>query len=219
MDAPAPRPCIEVFADPLCPFTHLGLTRLVAERQRRGRTEPALWVRAWPLELINGVPLRGEDLVAKVDALRNGVAPDLFGGFDPSRVPQTTLPALTLAAAAYRRDVGRGEAVSLALRAAVFESRFDIGDPLVLAEIAAANGIGETTPADAESIRRDWSEGAARGVIGSPHFFVGGASYFCPALAIAQSTRGLDISMDESGFGEFAARVFDDPSPHQLTAR
>ena len=47
---------IEVWADVWCPFAHIGIRRLVEERDRRG-SEVHLRVRAWPLELVNGRPL------------------------------------------------------------------------------------------------------------------------------------------------------------------
>ena len=54
---------IEVFADVVCPFTHVGLRRLVDRRDELGASA-VLRVRAWPLELINGEPLAA-DLVAE----------------------------------------------------------------------------------------------------------------------------------------------------------
>ena len=48
---------VEVFADVLCPFTHVGLHTLSDRRGERGLDEPRLRIRAWPLELINGRPL------------------------------------------------------------------------------------------------------------------------------------------------------------------
>jgi hypothetical protein len=48
---------IEVFADAGCPFTHVGLRRLVEHRDHAGRDDVVLRVRAWPLELVNGHPL------------------------------------------------------------------------------------------------------------------------------------------------------------------
>ena len=50
-------PVIEVFADVACPFTHIGLRRLVEQRAALGRDDVTLLVRAWPLELVNGKPL------------------------------------------------------------------------------------------------------------------------------------------------------------------
>ncbi|MFZ4518319.1 MAG: disulfide bond formation protein DsbA, partial [Microthrixaceae bacterium] len=71
-------PTIEVFADVSCPFAHVGLRRVVQERDRRGRTDVVLRVRAWPLEVVNGEALDGPHVAEKVDALRAQVAPDLF---------------------------------------------------------------------------------------------------------------------------------------------
>src|SRR3546814_2266133 len=60
--------------------------------------------------------------------LRAQCAPDAFAGFDPERFPSTTLPALALAAAAYRYTGPVGERVSLALRDALWEQGRDISD-------------------------------------------------------------------------------------------
>ena len=48
---------IEVFADVWCPFAHIGLRTVVAELHARKRDDVDLVVRAWPLELVNGVPM------------------------------------------------------------------------------------------------------------------------------------------------------------------
>lgn len=47
---------VEVFADITCPFTHVGLRRLVRHRESVGRNDVVLRVRAWPLELVNDEP-------------------------------------------------------------------------------------------------------------------------------------------------------------------
>jgi hypothetical protein len=41
-----------------------------------------------------------------------------------------------------------------------------------------------------------WEEGQRRGVIGSPHFFVGSSGYFCPALDITRVGGKLQIRPD-----------------------
>ena len=107
---------VEVFADVACPFTHVGLRRFAAYRGQRGRTEPLLRVRAWPLELVNEKALDGPSLVAKIEALRADVAPDLFVSFDQDRFPATTLPAMAAEAAAYRQwaDLTEGQARGVA---------------------------------------------------------------------------------------------------------
>src|SRR5262245_18171405 len=54
MESIEPTRLIEVFADVVCPFTHVGLRRLVGYRERAQREDVAIRVRAWPLELVNG---------------------------------------------------------------------------------------------------------------------------------------------------------------------
>ncbi len=64
---------IEVFADIVCPFTHVGLRRLTEARAGR-ETSPAVRVRAWPLELLNGAPLGAELAAREIEALRAQIA-------------------------------------------------------------------------------------------------------------------------------------------------
>ncbi len=180
---------IEVYADIWCPFAHVGLRRLVRRRDQIGRDDVVLRVRAWPLELLNGAPLDPRATAEHVDVLRAQVAPDLFAGFDADHFPGTTLPALALAAAAYRHSDSVGEAVSLALRDALFEEGRDISSAEVLGSVADAHGVGDVGDQDDESVRREWREGQSRGVKGSPHFFCGKEEAFCPALVITKDER------------------------------
>jgi predicted DsbA family dithiol-disulfide isomerase len=194
---------IEVFADITCPFTHVGLRRLVAERDARGSRHRIL-VSSWPLELVNDEPLRAAALAPKIASLRRTVAPDLFCGFDPSWFPHSSLPALGLVAAAYRHSAVAGERLSLAVREALFEEGADIADPAVLAAIAARCGH-PILSADDQQVIDDWHRGEALGVIGSPHFYVASGSFFCPALEITHPDEGLSISFDVDGFDQFLA--------------
>jgi predicted DsbA family dithiol-disulfide isomerase len=173
---------IEVFADVCCPFTHLGLRRLVERRQTLGQSGPRLLVRAWPLELVNGAPLDPMLIAEEVDALRRQFAPDLFGHFDPSAFPPTSLPAFALVAAAYRRDLAAGETVSLQLRSALFEDGRNIAEPSVLNDIAQRHQLPSPDEADQQQALHDWHDGERRGVVGSPHFFYAGRDAFCPTL-------------------------------------
>ena len=150
MKASAVEPMIEVYGDVTCPFTHVSLVRLVERRDRDGFDEP-LHVKAWPLELVNGAPLGSALVAAEIAALRTEVAPDLFTGFDPASWPTTTLPALALAAAAYRISPAIGERASLELRRALFEDGRDIGAPEVLADIGARHGVA-VDAADRETV-------------------------------------------------------------------
>lgn len=197
---------VEVFADVLCPFTHVGLSRFVHRREASPRAV-RLWVRAWPLEVVNGSPLTPEHVAWEVEALRASVAGDLFAGFDPAAFPATALPALALSAAAARHDPATGEAVALELRQLLFEQGVDIADPAVLDEVAARHSI-TVTPDDAETILADRREGEARGVIGSPHFFTPDGSFFCPSLDIRHEGDELKVRFDEAGFERFVDACF-----------
>ncbi len=199
---------LEVFADVWCPFAHVGLRRLMAQRARLGRDDLAVRVRAWPLELVNGEPLGAALVAEEVHALREAAAPELFVGFDREHFPSTTLPALALAASAYRQDDKLGEQVSLALRTALFEEGRDIADADELGAIGGAAGMEPPGADAARIVGADWQEGRSRGVIGSPHFFTDGHGFFCPTLAINRVDGQLQISVDAERFAAFASIVF-----------
>jgi len=179
-----------VYADIWCPFTHVGLRTVVGRRSKLGREDVAIRVRSWPLELVNGAPLDVEATVAHIEELREQVAPNLFAGFDRNRFPRSTLPALALACAAYRKDNWTGEAVSLALRDALFEEGRDISRPDVLTSVARTHGLGDGHNADVGDVLADWHEGESRGVKGSPHFFCANLDSFCPSLVIVRNEEG-----------------------------
>ena len=201
---------IEVFGDVACPFTHVGLRRFMAERSKRGSTVEFV-VRAWPLERVNDAPLDPTAMAGKVDALRDSVAPDLFGGFDVGTFPVTSLPALQLEAEGYRSSQRQGERVSLALRDALFEHGRDLSDPDVIREIADAHGMPAPSRDEGlDHVLVDWHEGQARGVKGSPHFFIDDSDFFCPSLDISHNGDRLEISFDTAGFAEFVDRCFGD---------
>jgi predicted DsbA family dithiol-disulfide isomerase len=199
---------IEVFADVWCPFTHVGLRRLVERRDVLGRHDVWLHVRAWPLELVNGTALDADFVAEEVAELQAQVAPELFGGFDPATFPSSSLPALALAARSYRSGADQGERVSLALRHALFEEGRDIGDEDVLQAIATANRVDLPRPRDDSAVRTDWKEGVRRHVIGSPHFFVDGRGFFCPSLDISRVDGRLRIAVDRPALTAFLDRCF-----------
>ena len=194
---------VEVFADVWCPFTHVGLRRFVELRTHMD-VPPALVVRSWPLELVNGAPMDPAFIAEEVDDIRGSVAPDLFTGFDPARFPTTTLSALALTSRAYEQSAATGEAVALELRDRLFERGEDIGDPGVVAAVATAHGLPADAGDDHDLPTRDWEEGKARGVIGSPHFFTPGGDWFCPSLDVSRADDGhLRITDDPEGFDAF----------------
>jgi len=200
---------VEVFAEIVCPFTHVSLHRLLDARDASGADVPVR-VRAWPLELINNSPQDPDVLAREIDALRVDIAPDLFKGFDPSRLPHTSLPAFGLVAVAYERQgEAAGETASLAVRDAVFENGLDVGDPDVIAVLAARFGLERPPPDYAEvSARADWHRGVERHVQGSPHFFVGDRDWFCPGLAIRHQGGGYDVHVDDHHRRAFYTAAF-----------
>lgn len=199
---------LEVFADIGCPFAYVGLRRLVARREELGRSDVALRVHAWPLELVNGQPLDPAFIAEEVEVLRDTVAGDLFVGFDEAAFPASSLPAMDLVAAAYAVDVATGEAVSLAVRMALFEDGRDVADPGVLAEIGAAHGVVVDPDAARAAVLADWQQGRERGVRGSPEFFVAGRAWFCPVLDIERVDGELQVRVDEDSMPEFLAACF-----------
>ena len=196
---------IEVYADLSCPFTHVGLRRLTAARDARA-PEIRIRVRAWPLEWINGHPLAPDLVAAEVVGLRASVAPDLFAGFDAANFPRTTIPALGLAAAAYRLGDAAGERMSLRLREALFEEGRDLADEEQLRAIGCELGVEALDPRAGEAaVRADWERGRARNVRGSPHFFVRERDWFCPSLRVRHEGARFDISLDGPALDEFYA--------------
>ncbi len=200
---------IDVYADIWCPFAHAGLWSVRRRREQLGLRDVTIRVRAWPLELVNGAPLDVAATVEHVNDLRAQVTPDLFVGFDPAHFPKTTLPALALEAAAYRFDDEIGEAVSFALRDALFEAGRDISDAGVLESIARAHGVPNVSDDDDRAVRSEWRAGEARGVEGSPHFFCGDDEVFCPSLDIASREDGsLQIRRNIDALDEFLSDCF-----------
>ncbi len=170
-------------------------------------------MRAWPLELVNGVPLDPLTTAEHIDALRAQVAPDLFAQFDPSHFPRTSLPALAVATTAYRQGDRTGEAVSLALRDALFEEGRDISRPDVLINVANAHGVSYPSPEDVRAVRTEWHDGESRGVKGSPHFYCGDVDAFCPSLDISKDREGLvHLRRDTEALGTFLAECFEGSS-------
>lgn len=200
---------LEVFADVACPFAHAGLARFHAFREQRGLNGPLLWVRAWPLEIVNAQPFDGAALAPKIDALRDQVAPDRFAGFDPTSFPATSLPALISEAAAHRTDRNVGEQFSLAVRRALFDDGEDVSNPDVLKRLRNQCGVDEPTGADEAAVHAALADGKKRGVDGSPHFLTSHGDFFCPSLRIEHDDSGYDVSFDAAGFHEFIHDVFE----------
>lgn len=201
---------IEVFADIVCPFAYVGLRRWVERRQELGRDDVRLRVRAWPLEVVNGSPMDPVATAHKVAELQRQVAPKLFAHFDPDNFPVTTLPALALTNAAYRKDIITGESVALRLRTLLFDEGRNISQRDVLDGVARQFELPTVTGADTEAVLADHREGVERGVVGSPFFFLPGREgAFCPSLDISRRGDRLDIEFDRARFDELTEACFD----------
>jgi predicted DsbA family dithiol-disulfide isomerase len=187
------RAVVEVFAEIVCPFTHVGFRRIVRHREGDERPEPLLRVRAWPLEWVNGEPMDPETVAQHVEELREHVEPDLFRGFDPAAMPETSIPAFELASVAAHQSVVLGERVSLALRDALFEEGRDVSDPAVLNSIRSRFDLPEPGTEARRTVDDDYAEGQRRGVEGSPEYFLDGRGYRCPALRMEEVDGGLSI--------------------------
>lgn len=197
---------LEVFADITCPFTHLGLKRVVAEIDEFDGDVEVL-VRAWPLEWVNDAPLDAAAVKMKVGVLHDQLGTGAFDGFREDGWPLTTIPALNLAAAAYDRSASTGLAVSLALRDALFEEGKDVSDLSVLASIARKFDL-DPPSADVDSrVQADYDDGLRRGVRGSPDFWVGEEEFFCPALTLGHDDSGLTAEFDTDGLERFLEQV------------
>jgi predicted DsbA family dithiol-disulfide isomerase len=190
MERPKPGQVIEVFADIWCPFTHAGLKWVAEQRQTRGREDVVIWVRSWPLEWVNGRAMDPSAVLGHAKELREQVSPELFRGLDASTFPRTTVPILALVAQAYKVRPGIGESLSFLVRDALFERGRAVADPESLTEMATSFGLSAPDPDDYATVVGEWKEGRARGVLGSPHFFCGAASVFCPSLDISNLPVG-----------------------------
>jgi 2-hydroxychromene-2-carboxylate isomerase len=142
-----------------------------------------------------------------VRALREQVAPDLLTGFSRATFAATSLPALALTSVAYDLDDSIGEGVALALRSALFEDGRDIADPYVLGDVAQTFDVAWSPGDGAERVLDEWSDGASRGVVGSPHFFIGDEGWFCPMLDLSHDDRGFRIAEDGSALDSLLERA------------
>ncbi len=194
---------LEVFADITCPFTHVGLRKVVAELD----AGVEVVVRSWPLEWINSAPLDAAAVETKISALHEQLGTDDFAGFRPDHWPTTTIPALNLAAAAFDVDAATGLAVSLALRDALFEQGQDVSDVDVLASIAQRFSLDVPGTEAIARVQADYDDGKRRGVRGSPDFWVGDEEFFCPTLTLGHDDSGLTAEFDTHGLGQFMQRV------------
>ncbi len=179
---------VELYADVLCPFAWVLLGQLLLERAEVGAVDVPILVRAWPFERVDGGLPSGARLDADVAALRASVAPMLFDGFDASRLPASTIPAMALTSAAYGKANDVGEAVAVRLRELIFEEGSDVGDPVVLGALEAATGFHVT--ADPGLVDAEYELAVHRGVTGSPFVVAGEIHERCPTFSVERDDAG-----------------------------
>lgn len=199
-------PLVEVYADIVCPFAYVGLTRLLQRRDGLGRRDVVLRIRAWPLEIVNGKIADPDRIADQVREIVAQVAPELFRGFDPTTFPSSSIPALALTDAAYEVGDATGEQVAMELRRLLFEEGADVADPDVLRQVAERFGVSGL--GDPAAVLADHRRGQELGVVGSPHFVVGGESMFCPVLDISRPDGQLRVRIDPAGFDRVMAACF-----------
>jgi predicted DsbA family dithiol-disulfide isomerase len=195
-----------VYADIVCPFAYIGLTRLLQRRDELGRPDVHLQIRSWPLEIVNGKPVDGAFIGEEIDEIKPQVAQDLFAGFKVSAFPASTLPGLAVTASAYDIDDATGESVAMELRRLVFEHGVNIDDHSVIEAVAARHGM--TSLGTVDAVMAEYQAGKARHVVGSPHFFIGDKSMFCPTLNIKRVDGVLQVEMDVEAFQALVAHCF-----------
>ena len=170
-----------------------------------GASDVSLVVRAWPLELVNGVPLDAGLISQKVRTFRDQVAPNLFRGLDSAPSPSTSMPALRLEAARASQSAaaGNGSASPYGRQCSNTGVTSPTGE--CLREIAASCGVDDPVPVSDNDVIEDWLAGKQRGVVGSPHFFAAEGNWFCPSLTITQTDDGLWMADNQHGLDRLAA--------------
>jgi len=68
--------------------------------------------------------------------------------------------------------------------------------------------VPEVTDAHRDAVLADHAAGGARGVQGSPTFFVHETGFFCPTLDIRKVGDEWQVQFDRDAFDAFVAEVF-----------
>jgi predicted DsbA family dithiol-disulfide isomerase len=196
---------IEVASDVICPWCYIGKKRLEKTLALLdGEVKPE--IRWLPFQLNPGMPEsgmaradyrkakfgsieRGRELDARVAA--EGRAEGIEFAFERMQRTPNTVAAHRLIQLA--QDQGRAGAVVDALFAAYFEQARDIGDPQVLAEIAARCGVSDwPAAASVDKVSGLEDEVRALGISAVPTFIFDrrlGVSGAHPPQALAEAMR------------------------------
>ncbi len=212
---------ISVFSDVICPWCYLGKRRLERGLEALGLAG-TLGIRWLPFELNPDMPeagvprseyrarkfgaQRSADLDARMEAL--GREDGVTFAFDRmQRTPNTRRAHMLIAHAAAE---GRGDGIVEALFRAYFEEARDIGDPEVLAEIGAAQGLSTEAARAAlgDDVLRETvvlleSRASEIGIGGVPFFILEGGQ----VVSGAQSSQDWEILLRKLHLDPAAAEL------------
>jgi predicted DsbA family dithiol-disulfide isomerase len=220
-DAPAPPASaplvVDFIADFACPWCYLGWRNLAAARDLR--PEAGLKIKFRPYMLDPGLPEEGIDrrlymekkfpdrsrLSAVHDALvQAGADAGITFNFELMKVAANTGGAHRLAR--WAESLGLAEKVAEGLYAANFTEGRNIGDPEVLADIAAAAGMDRllvlellSRGDDREAVEADFQIAARGGVTGVPFYVFDQKFAAMGAQPPEKLTRVIDHALRERG--------------------
>lgn len=203
---------VDVVADVVCPWCYLGWRRVKAALALRPDLEASIVWR--PYQLDPALPEEGVDrkaymaakfkdperLRAVHDALVTGGADDgiVFDFQAIEKSPNTNAAHRLIR---WALTAGVQDAVVEALFSAYFTEGRDIGDPMVLAEVAEAAGMERlvvlqllSEDADKESVTREHSMAVQGGVTGVPYVIFGGKI----AVVGAEAPEHIAAAIDQA---------------------
>jgi predicted DsbA family dithiol-disulfide isomerase len=206
---------VDVIADVVCPWCYLGWRRVKAALALRPDLDTAIVWRAYQLDPTlpeEGVDRKAymaakfkdpERLQAVHEALVTGGAEDgIVFDFASIVISPNTNAAHRLIR--WALSAGVQDAVVEALFAAYFTQGRDIGDPMVLADIAQAAGMERlivlqllSEGADKEAVTREHTMAAQGGVTGVPYVIFGGKV----AVIGAEAPENIAAAIDKAAAG------------------
>jgi predicted DsbA family dithiol-disulfide isomerase len=205
---------IDLIADVVCPWCYIGWRRLLKAVALRPQIDARVNWR--PYQLDSMIPDEGLDRKAYMAAKFAGVDPDKRAAINQALQDNAAEDGLTLRLgeiplspntnAAHRvirwgQLMGVGPQVIEGVMAAYFTELRDIGDPVVLSEVAAAAGMDPlmvlgrlSEGVDKDVITREYVLAARAGVSGVPFYIFGGRT----AISGAESPENIALAMDKA---------------------